>query len=254
MSGAACDTVVDVHDLSDEVDQGQTVESTGIAEDLISRLDATIEDLWAKARRGPFWKHVVDGQQLDPELYRILMCQLYHYTRHNSVNQAVAAFGADPDQIGLLRFVYGHADEELGHEKMVLHDLRAIGLLGRTERVAESPLPATEALINYLYGVALRQGPVARLGYSYWAESVYGYIGPVLAQARRSMGLIDAQMAFFVAHAEIDSKHADEVAATIRRWVRSEEDAEAVHQVAVTTLWLTIGLMEQAYESWAEGR
>ena len=38
------------------------------------------------------------------------------------------------------------------------------------------PLPATEALVGYLYYVALRYGAVARLGYSFWAEGVYGHI------------------------------------------------------------------------------
>ena len=53
------------------------------------------------------------------ELYRLTMVQIFHYTRHNSINQAVAAFRAEPEQLSLLRFVYGHAREELGHEKMV---------------------------------------------------------------------------------------------------------------------------------------
>ena len=224
--------------------------SSTLAEDLLGRMDETIEGLWATARGGAFWKGVVEGEHMSRDLYRVLMVQVYHYTRHNSTNQAVAAFKADPGEIGLLRFVYGHADEELGHEMMVLHDLRAIGLLGRDEPITDVPLPATEALINYLYGVALREGPVARLGYSYWAESVYGHIAPVLLQARRSLQLTDDEMAFFVAHSEIDAKHAAAVAEMIRRWVRTPEQAQAVLQVLRTTLWLTLGLIEQAYDFW----
>lgn len=221
--------------------------------ELFERLDRSIDELWAHASNGEFWRHVLT-HGFDRELYRITMTQIYHYTRHNSVNQAVAAFRADPDQIGLLRFVYGHADEELGHEKMVLHDLRAIGLLGPDDGIDEPPLPAVDALINYLYGIALREGPVARLGYSYWAESVYEHIAPVLLQARKSLQLTDQEMAFFVAHAEIDAKHAVEVQQAIRKSVRTAGQAEAVHRVAVTTLWLTISVLDHAFAQWKHVR
>ncbi|MCL9760299.1 iron-containing redox enzyme family protein [Frankia sp. AiPa1] len=218
-------------------------------DDLFDQLDGAISRLWAQARDGAFWRHVT-AHGFDRDLYRITMTQIYHYTRHNSVNQAIAAFRAEPEQIGLLRFVYSHAGEELGHEKLVLHDLRAIGLLGPDEDVDEQPLPATDALVNYLYGVALREGPVARLGYSYWAETVYEHIGPILGRARTSLGLDDRQMAFFVAHSEIDSKHAAEVRHAIQRAVTSPAQAAAVLRVAVTTLWLTISLLDQSYAQW----
>jgi pyrroloquinoline quinone (PQQ) biosynthesis protein C len=221
-----------------------------LADELFARLETAIGDLWGRARDGRFWTHVLENG-FDRSLYRLVMVQIYHYTRHNSINQAAAAFGAAPEQIGLLRFVYTHAREELGHEKMVLHDLRAIGLLGPDETIADPPLPATDALINYLYGVALRQGPIARLGYSYWAESVYGHIAPLLARARESLNLTDREMAFFVAHAEIDSKHAVEVEHAIRGSVRSQADADAVYRVATTSLWLTVMLLEQAFDEWA---
>src|ERR1035438_10005859 len=93
---------------------------------LFGRLDRSIDELWTHASNSEFWQHVLT-RGFDRELYRIAMTQVYHYTRHNSLNQAVAAFGADPDDIGLLRFVYGHANEELGPEMMVPHDLRELG-------------------------------------------------------------------------------------------------------------------------------
>jgi hypothetical protein len=216
---------------------------------LFERLDRSIAELWTQASNSEFWRHVLTCG-FDRELYRIAMTQIYHYTRHNSLNQAVAAFSADPDDIGLLRFVYGHANEELGHEMMVLHDLRAIGLLGLDDSIDEQPLPAVDALINYLYSIALREGPVARLGYSYWAESVYEYLAPVLLEARRCLHLTDQEMAFFVAHAEIDSKHVAEVRHALQESVRTAAQAEAVHRVAVTTLWLTLSVLDQVLARW----
>lgn len=222
-----------------------------LGDELFVRLDTAIGDLWRRAGSGRFWTHVLENG-FDRSLYRLVMVQIYHYTRHNSINQAAAVLGVAPEQIGLLRFAYTHAREELGHEKMVLHDLRAIGLIGPDETIADPPLPATDALINYLYGVAVRQGGlIARLGYSYWAESVYGHIAPLLAHARESLNLTDREMVFFVAHAEIDSKHAAEVEHTIRASVRTQADADAVYRVATTSLWLTVMLLEQAFDEWA---
>lgn len=241
------------HGILDAAPASAGTNDSMLHRELFERLDRSIDELWAHASNGEFWRHVLT-HGFDRELYRITMTQIYHYTRHNSVNQAVAAFRADPDQIGLLRFVYGHADEELGHEKMVLHDLRAIGLLGPDDGIDEPPLPAVDALINYLYGIALREGPVARLGYSYWAESVYEHIAPVLLQARKSLQLTDHEMAFFVAHAEIDAKHAVEVQQAIRKSVRTVGQAEAVHRVAVTTLWLTVSVLDHAFAQWKHVR
>jgi len=224
----------------------QQTSDGGLATDLFGRLDLSIADLWAQARGGKLWQHVV-SRGFDRELYRFVMVQIFHYTRHNSINQAVAALRALPEETALLRFVYNHAREELGHERLIVRDLKSIGLMAGAE-ITEAPLPATDALINYLYGVSLREGPVARLGYSYWAESAYRQINPLLLAARDSLSLTSDNLSFFVAHAEIDSRHAEQVRTAIRRAVTTPERAEAVHRTAVTSLWLTIQILEQAFE------
>jgi hypothetical protein len=226
--------------------------SEALSEELFQRLDESVARLWADAKRCPFWRHVV-SKGFDPDLYRLVMLQIFHYTRHNAINQAAAAFRASPDDRPLLRFVYNHAREELGHERLIVHDLRSIGLL-RREAIEDAPLPATDALIHYLYGVALREGAVPRLGYSYWAESVYQHIGPLLLAARDSLALTRDNMTFFSVHAEIDIRHAEEVKTAIRRAVKTPQQAANVHRVAVTSLWLTIQLLEQAFQSSGERR
>jgi hypothetical protein len=87
--------------------------------ELFARLDTSIETLWTRAKAGPFWRQVVE-RGCDRELYGQVLGQIVHYTRHNSIHQAVAALRASPDDHPLLRFVYSHAAEELGHEKLAL--------------------------------------------------------------------------------------------------------------------------------------
>ncbi len=209
---------------------------------LFARLDTVVADGWAAIRRGPYFRHVLE-RGMSADLYRSTMVQIYHYTRYNSVNQALAVYRVPPERTHLLGYCYRHAGEELGHERMVIRDLESAGML--TAGLLEAPpLAPTQALIGYLYHVALNLGAVPRLGYSYWAESAYGNFGDVLSRGQRDLSLTDRQMSFFISHASIDAKHAEEVKETLTENVRTEDEAVQVIEVARTTLYLTGALLE----------
>jgi hypothetical protein len=207
-------------------------------------LRETVEAQWRGIKRGQFWRQVMDRPVTRP-LYRDLMLQVYQYSRHNSMNQAIAAFVPAPE--GLLRFVYRHASEELGHERMVTHDLRSIDLLEESD-LAKPPLPATEALIGYLYFVALRYGPVPRLGYSFWAEDAHAHIGEPLAKICADLRLTSKNVTFFGSHAEADVDHIRQVEEALEKFAVTPEQQELVTRVAVTTLSLTGQLLDQVAE------
>ena len=211
---------------------------TGI---FLENLRQTVDDEWAAIKQGPFWRRVSETP-VTLDLYRDLMLQIYHYSRHNSMNQAVAAFVPAPE--ALLKFEYRHAAEELGHERMVVHDLNSLSLL-RPEDLNAPPLPATEALIGYLYYVGIRYGAVARLGYSFWAEGVYGHIQQPFAKISKDLGLTSKNLTFFGAHAQADVAHIQQVEAAITRFAISESDQALVTKVARTTLSLTGQLLDQ---------
>ncbi|NBB08430.1 iron-containing redox enzyme family protein [Pseudomonas sp. SLFW] len=214
-----------------------------------NELDAIVEAGWARIKQGEYWKFSVTNTT-PAALYQQVMLQVYHYTRYNSVNQAACAFSADPEQTSLLRFVYKHALEELGHERMVLRDLESVGLLPEE---MPAPLAPTQALVAFLNDVAIRKGPIARLGYSYWAEDVYDHIQPILDRFRNDLNLSDEQMTFFVAHSTIDEKHSEEVRLAMERAVKTEEDRQLVREVARVTLWLTGQLLEEALRAYLAG-
>lgn len=207
----------------------------------VSQLRETVETEWAQIKRGEFWTRVM-GEPVSRPLYRDLMMQVYHYSRHNSTNQAVAAFVPAPD--GLLKFVYRHAAEELGHEKMVVHDLKSIDLFNEADTRA-TPLPATEAMIGYLYYVSLRYGAIARLGYSFWAEGAHQHIQEPLAKICRDLNLTSKNVTFFGAHAEADEAHIQQVEDALERYAVTPQDQEMVRKVAMTTLSLTGQLLDQ---------
>ncbi|MEL7486640.1 MAG: iron-containing redox enzyme family protein [Pseudomonadota bacterium] len=215
----------------------------------VKQLEDVVAEEWAKIRSGYFFETA--QEEFSRELYVRVMKEIYHYTKNNSINQAAAAFAEDYRKVKLLRFAYKHAMEELGHENMIVRDLDSIGV-GYDEIVSQSPLPATQALNGYLYSIAVREGVIPRLGYSFWAEEAYDHIQPVLDSARRSLNLSDDQMTFFVAHSAIDEKHSEEVRAVIDEWVRTDEERAAVIETARTTLFLTGQILDQAAAACAQ--
>lgn len=207
----------------------------------VSTLQQTVDAEWAKIKQGGFWRLVMN-EPVTMELYRDVMLQVYHYSRHNSMNQAIAAFQPAPE--GLLKFVYKHAAEELGHERMVIHDLKSIEMFDEAD-LEKAPLPATEALIGYLYAVSLRYGAVARLGYSFWAEGVYGHIAEPFGKIAKDLKLTSKSLTFFGAHAEADEAHIRQVTEAIEKFAVTEAEQAMVVKVARTTLFLTGQLIEQ---------
>lgn len=216
----------------------------------LQNLEAAVAQEWARIRQGRFWRRVL-SEPVKPDLYRLLMEQIYHYTRHNSINQATAAYRTSPQNRRLLRFVYKHALEELGHENMVVHDLSSKNLYD-PQLPERRPLPSTQALIAYLYQVAIEHGAVARLGYSYWAETCYAHIDVILKKLAADLDLSEREMTFFVAHSDIDARHSEEVVEAIRENAHSAEDQAEIINVARTTLYLTGQILEQVEQEYAE--
>lgn len=207
----------------------------------IQTLQQIVDAEWARIKAGEFWRCVM-GKPVQRALYRDLMLQVYHYSRHNSMNQAVTAFVPAPE--ALLKFVYRHAAEELGHERMVIQDLKSVGLFDEADLVRQ-PLPATEALIGYLYYVSLRYGAIARLGYSFWAEGVYGHIAGPFAKISQDLQLSSKNLTFFGSHAQADEAHIQQVTEAIERFAVTPAEQTQVVQVARTTLFLTGQLLDQ---------
>jgi pyrroloquinoline quinone (PQQ) biosynthesis protein C len=145
-----------------------------------------------------------------------------------------------------VKFCFDHAADEAGHEMMALHDLRSLGPAD-TELTLPAPLPATEALIAYLYWASQHGNPFRRLGYSFWAESSYEHIMPLLRVVKQKLGLQESQLTFFVAHSAIDTEHAREVRNIIGRVAKNSEDWAAIGESAETSLRMTGRMLDEVY-------
>jgi pyrroloquinoline quinone (PQQ) biosynthesis protein C len=193
--------------------------------------------------KSPLVKRVASGAY-DKRLYAVYLIETFHYTFHNSKNQAVVATRREDLDPRYAKFCLKHAKEEVGHELMALHDLNSIGF---KLKAADLPTPSnsTEVLIAYLYHVSQHGNPYRRLGYSFWAENVYGHIGKVLGKLQNDLRLSAAQMSFFRAHSEIDIHHAEEVEQIILGCAKKDEDLQAIRDVALTSLDLTARMLDE---------
>lgn len=223
------------------------------SQNIVVDIKDTVDRQWKIIKQGEFWQHVI-SHGFDAPLYELMMKQLYYYTKHNAVNQAMAAVSLrDKPNNRTLRFITRHAAEEIGHENMIVRDLKSIGIeWNPSVSGAAECLPATSALIGYLYNVAQNYGAYPRMGYSFWAESVYDDIEPVLSSMRSSLDLKDSDMSFFVAHSSIDEHHFDEVKKAIDDYQPSEAEIEQIHEVATVTLYLTGQLLEQVMQTYRD--
>jgi thiaminase len=216
------------------------------------RLKALDEKLSA-AWRGLFQRsrlvRTIEKGELDRRLYALYLFETYHYTAHNARNQALVGVRAVNPSDAYMKFCFEHANEEVGHEQMAMHDILSLGLRG-VEFEIPRPRPATEVLIAYLYWVSATGNPLRRLGYSYWAEGSYQYITPLLERVQKTLSLTPNQMTFFTAHARIDEKHADEVRHMVASQCQTEQDWRDVEDVMLTSLSLTGGMMEGVYDEY----
>lgn len=227
-----------------------------VAGDRIAQLDAALEDSWHELVAPSRFSTRIRSGTFDARLYAIYLIETYHYTLHNSRNQALAGARAFDREPQFLKFCFKHASEEVGHELLALHDLCSLGL-ERDTLVLPAPLPSTEVLIAYLYWISQTGNSVQRLGYSFWAERCYRFIGPLLQSARSRLRLQDSQMTFLVAHAQIDDAHGREVVETMERHCRDAADWECVARAMHTSLRLTAQVLddvEAAFTQLASGR
>jgi Iron-containing redox enzyme len=218
----------------------------------LQELDALIARKWEEILSQPQALSFAGSMMgKDRRVYALYLTQVYHYAFHTARNQAMVAVNPGNRNIHYMQFCLEHALEETGHELMALHDLKAIGVpIHNPETDMPPALLPTELLIAYLYWVASNGNPVQRLGYSYWAERSYGFIGAFVETLTGNLGLQKQQMTFYYNHAHIDDKHAKDVEQVLLKVCETDEDWRQVAKVAVATIDLTHGIITAVLEEY----
>ena len=187
----------------------------------------------------------------DKRLYGIYLTETFHYTFHNSRNQALVAARKDTMNINYMKYCLKHAGEEAGHEMMAFHDLKSLGFDADVKDLP-SPLKTTQALIAYLYYIAEYGNPVARLGYSFWAERSYEYIQPILKLLSEGLEVGKKSMTFFNEHSEIDIQHAIDVENAIAKYAKTDQDWQDIEDCMVNSLLLTTRMLDEVLDEFVK--
>ncbi len=223
---------------------------------LFQEWDELLRVEWERIlRESPLIQLVMSGHS-DRALFAQYLMETFHYTAHNAKNQALVIQrlkDSSPDQIRYMKFCLTHALEEAGHELMALHDLNALGH-SFTPHDLPDPLPETQTLIDHIYEVSTTGSPYRRLGYSYWAESSYGYFGSVLQAIAQQMKLTPSMMTFFVAHGSIDEGHFNDIKRVISEQVRSQADFDAIRETMLSTLRATEKMLLGVHRKYQQSR
>ena len=213
-------------------------------EQKLKELKEKLNNYMAHQRESWSFLKVIKPGYASKKLYAIYMMETYHYTFHNSRNQAAVAARHDEMDINYMKFCLHHAREEAGHEMMAFSDIKKLGF-NISKNNLPQPLPATQELIRYIYDIAENANPIARLGYSFWAERVYSYITPLLKLMKYGVGISDNSMTFFKEHSDIDAKHAEDVDRAIIRFAKTEADWQAIEECMIGTLDRTIKMTHE---------
>jgi thiaminase len=89
-------------------------------------LDRRIEKTWADILDNSRLVKAIREGSVSKALYAIYMIETFHYTAHNARNQGLVGV-RHADNPVYAKFCFEHAAQEVGHEKMALHDVMSLG-------------------------------------------------------------------------------------------------------------------------------
>jgi pyrroloquinoline quinone (PQQ) biosynthesis protein C len=171
------------------------------------------------------------GGQVDRGLYARYLTNAFHYAGHSPKVMAIAAARCMDDHPDLAAYLLHHADEERGHDRWALADLRALGVEEAAVR-ASAPVPSCSAMIGYVHYVAGVANPVGLFGWMYVLEAVGEDLGKTVTEKLREALPGAGGHRFVAGHGIADVGHTHEITEQIENHVRADGDRRDVNRVA----------------------
>jgi pyrroloquinoline quinone (PQQ) biosynthesis protein C len=139
-------------------------------------------------------------------LYLDFLTEAYHHVKHTFPLLALAASRTSDEryQDALVEYM----EEERGHEKWILNDIRAIGGDPETVRAGQGG-PACRIMVGYAYYAIEHISPYAFLGSVHVLEGISVLLADKVADAMKaSLGLeSDAGFSYLRTHGSLDADH-----------------------------------------------
>jgi pyrroloquinoline quinone (PQQ) biosynthesis protein C len=212
--------------------------------DIVLVLDRLIEDTVATLRADPVFGRIFDGTA-SRELYLRFLTETFHYVKQTQLQLQAGARALrdhpDPARRALAARFAHHEEEEIGHERWVLDDIRALG--GDVE-AAERAEPGAAVKAYLAMGAFVWQSrhPLGLMGIGTLLEGISEKLGTSAArnlEERSGIAGIGKALSFLRSHGEADVGHMEEARAALRS-VADERDREVIVLCAkMTALYYT---------------
>lgn len=178
------------------------------AEEIVSLLDARINQVYLEVQQQPFWKALLDPSTPLPTISAILrelFLSIYWYQRHTT-EAGFHMIGRLPkNESTLLKLTILHKVEEAGHAEWALRDYLLLG--GNEATVARPPSPATFAVAGVWWRMATVENPFGYFGAEYLFEYLTMIVTQQLVPVFQNRGLNASGLGFIIDHATEDEKH-----------------------------------------------
>ncbi|MFZ0107142.1 MAG: iron-containing redox enzyme family protein [Thiobacillus sp.] len=180
----------------------------------------------------PIIRQVLDGT-VTLESYVAFLGQAYHHVKH-TVPLLMACGARLPERLEWLRSaVAEYIQEENGHEKWILDDIRACGGDAELVRNGVPKLP-TELMVGYVYDRIARDNPVSFFGMVNVLE------GTSIELATRAAGIIQDRLglppsafSYLASHGSLDLEHIELFKGLMNRLDDPADKAAVVHTARV---------------------
>ncbi|MCO5365428.1 TenA family transcriptional regulator [Pseudomonas alliivorans] len=176
----------------------------------------------------PTIRQALQGQ-VSVESYRAFLSQAYYHVRH-TVPLMMACGARLPSRLEWLRAaVCEYIEDEYGHERWILDDLRACG--GNADAVRDgSPAMPIELMIAYLYDLIARGNPVGLFGMVNVLEGTSIALATHAADSiREHLELPAAAFSYLSSHGSLDVGHMETFRALMDRLDDPQDQAAVIH-------------------------
>ena len=178
---------------------------------------------------------IIDGLRgaISRESYLAYLEQAYHHVKH-TLPLLMAAGSRIPLEKEWLRHSFAeYIEEEIGHEKWILTDIKHAG--GDMEASGKStPSLPVELMTSYAYDLVMRRNPIGFLGMIYVLEGTSTALATHAAEAiQKSLGLQKNCFSYLLSHGSLDISHMQFFEKTVNRITDPTDQWDIIHTARV---------------------
>ncbi len=145
--------------------------------------------------------------EISIESYIAFLTQAYHHVKHTVPLLMLTGSKITEQDEWLRTAMAEYIEEEIGHEKWILNDIKACG--GDHIKVKGSePAFTTELMVSYAYDSINRINPLCFLGMVHVLEGTSVQLATLAAnKIKESLSLPDKAFSYLISHGDLDINH-----------------------------------------------